>query len=70
MMPLLIAKQGDKNVIKKITGKDEMRRHMAELGFVVGETVTVISELGGNMIVGIKGSRIAIDKDMAGRIIV
>ena len=70
MMPLLMANHGEKNVIKKITGKDEVRQHMAELGFVVGETVTVISQVGGNMIVGIKGSRIAIDRGMAGRIMV
>ena len=70
MMPLLMANHGEKNVIKKIIGKDEVRQHMAELGFVVGETVTVISQVGGNMIVGIKGSRIAIDRGMAGRIMV
>ena len=70
MVPLLMAGSGEKNVIKKITGKDEMRRHMAELGFVVGETVTVIARAGGNMIVGVKGSRIAIDPGMAGRILI
>ena len=50
MMPLGMASIGDVNVIQKITGRDEVRQHLAELGFVVGETVTVVNELGGNMI--------------------
>ena len=70
MMPLAFVPNGEKNVIRKITGKDELRRHMAELGFVVGETVTVIAKAGGNMIVSVKGTRIAIDPGMASRIMV
>ncbi len=70
MMPLTLAKAGETNVIRKITGKDETRRHLAELGFVVGESVTVVTEIGGNMIVSVKGSRVALDKTMLGRIIV
>jgi len=70
MMPLAMAKIGEMNLIKKITGKDEIRRHLAELGFVVGENVTVVSELGGNMILSVKDSRIALDKMMASRIMI
>lgn len=70
MMPLTMAKPGDVNYICKITGKDEVRQHLAELGFVVGERVTVVSEIGGNMILSIKDSRIALDKGMANRIII
>lgn len=70
MMPLAMAKSGEKVVIKKITGKDSTRQHLAELGLVVDEAVTVVSELGGNIILQVKDSRIALDKDMATRIMV
>ena len=70
MMPLTMAKVGDTNYIQKITGKDSVRQHLAELGFVVGESVTVVSELGGNLILSIKDCRIALDKTMANRILV
>lgn len=70
MMPLAMAGAGDVNIIRKITGRDEVRQHLAELGFVVGEQVTVISTLDGNMILSIKDSRIALDKNMAMRIMV
>ncbi len=70
MMPLAMAGAGDVNIIRKITGRDEVRQHLAELGFVVGEQVTVISALDGNMILSIKDSRIALDKNMAMRIMV
>ena len=69
-MPLIMAKIGETNFIKKITGKDEVRRHLAELGFVIGESVTVVSEMGGNMILSVKDSRIALDKTLAMRIMV
>ena len=68
MMPLGMASVGD--TIVKITGRDEVRQHLAELGFVVGEEVTVVSQLGGNMILSIKDSRIALDRTMAMRIMV
>ncbi|MCI9639680.1 FeoA family protein [Anaerovoracaceae bacterium 41-7] len=68
MMPLSMAKPGETVTIKKIGGKPEVRQHMAELGFVVDETVTVVSEVGGNMILQVKDSRIALGKDMAGKI--
>jgi ferrous iron transport protein A len=70
MMPLTYAKTGDTNCIQKVTGNDEVRRHLAELGFVVGEKVTVVSEMGGNMILSVKDSRVALDKTMANRIII
>lgn len=57
-------------MIRKITGKDEVRQHLAELGFVVGESVTVVSEIGGNLILQVKDSRIALDRMLAIRILV
>ena len=70
MMPLGMASVGDTNTIVKITGRDEVRQHLAELGFVVGEKVTVVSQMGGNMILSVKDSRIALDRTMAMRIMV
>ena len=70
MIPLTAARAGETVNIKKITGRDELRRHLAELGFVVGEAVTVVSELGGSLILSVKDSRIALDRGMAMRIIV
>lgn len=69
-MPLSMAKLGETNYIIKISGKDEVRQHLAGLGFVTGEEVTVISEMGGNLILSIKGARVALDKRIANRIIV
>lgn len=70
MMPLTMAKPGETFTISKITGKDQVRQHLAELGFVVDAEVTVVSELGGNLILQVKDSRVALDKDMATRILV
>ena len=70
MMPLAMAKPSEEATILKITGKDELRQHLAELGFVVGETVTVVSEMAGSLIVQVKESRVALDKNMATRIMV
>ena len=69
-MPLGMASVGDTNIIKRITGQDEVRQHLSELGFVVGAEVTVVNELGGNLILNVKESRIALDKTMAMRIMV
>ena len=69
-MPLTMAKPGEPVVIRKITGKDEIRRHLAELGFVVDETVTVVSEMAGNLILQVKDSRIALDRSMANRVMI
>ena len=70
MMPLGMAQVGETNIIRKITGRDEVRKHLAEIGFVVGEEVRVVSELGGNLILSVKDSRVALDKSMAMRILV
>ena len=69
-MPLTMAKAGEANIIKKVGGKEETRRFLENLGFVVGGAVTVVSDTGGNMIVNIKDSRVAIGKDMANKIMV
>ena len=69
-MPLTMAKPGEVLTIRKITGRDEVRQHLAELGFVVGEAVTVVNVLGGNLILQVKESRIALDKTLAMRILV
>ncbi len=70
MMPLSMARTGETFTILKITGKDEVRQHLAELGFVVDGEVTVVSELGGSLILQVKESRIALDRDMANRILI
>ena len=70
MMPLTMAKTGDTVTIRKITGRDEVRQHLAELGFVVDSDVTVVSEIAGNLILQLKDSRIALDKTMANRIMI
>lgn len=70
MMPLAMAKTGETVTIRKITGKDEVRQHLAELGFVVDSDVTVISKIAGNLILQVKDSRIALDKTMANRMMI
>ena len=70
MMPLAMAKTGETVTIRKITGKDEVRQHLAELGFVVDSDVTVVSEIAGNLILQVKDSRIALDITMAKRIMI
>ena len=70
MMPLSLANTGEQNVVKRVGGKEDTRRFLENLGFVVGSTVTVVSEAQGNMIVNIKNSRVAIGKDMANKIMV
>lgn len=70
MMPLTMAKSGETVTIRKISGKDEVRQHLAELGFVVDSDVTVVNEIAGNLVVQVRDSRIALDKTMANRIMV
>ena len=70
MMPLSMAKVGETVTIRKITGKDQIRQHLGELGFVVESDVTVVSELGGNLILQVKDSRVALDRTMANRIMI
>lgn len=70
MMPLSMAKPGETVTIRKITGRDEVRQHLAELGFVVDGQVTVITQMGGNLILKVKDSRVALDKTMANRVMI
>ena len=70
MLPLTMASQGEPMTIKKIGGKQETKKFLETLGFVVGGTVTVVSEINGNMVVNVKDSRVAIGKDMANKIMV
>ena len=65
MMPLTLAEVGEVNIIRKIGGRPEVRTHLENLGFVAGGAVTVINTIGGNVIVNVKESRIAISKEMA-----
>lgn len=70
MMPLVLANVGEENTIKKIGGTPEVKKHLENLGFVVGGTVTIISTLAGNIIVNVKEARIAISEEMARKIMV
>ena len=70
MMPLNVASPGEENIIRRIGGSQEVKQHLADLGFVVGGTVTLINVLGGNVIVNVKESRVALDADMARRIMI
>ncbi len=70
MMPLTFATRGYKYNVVKINGKDEQRRHLNNLGFIEGREIEVSNEVGGNLIVGVKDSRIAVSKEMAMRIVV
>lgn len=67
-MPLTLVRVGQSASIKKILGKDETRKFLGSLGFTAGESVTVVSENGGNLILSVKDSRIALDRSMAQRI--
>ena len=70
MTPLTLASPGEYNLIKKISGKDEIRLHLENLGFIAGTPIVLITEIAGNVIVSIKESRVAISREMANRIIV
>lgn len=70
MIPLTLAVVGEENIIKKIGGKQEVKAHLENLGFVVGGAVTVINTIGGNVIVNVKESRIAVSKEMAQEIMI
>ena len=69
-MPLTMMREGEPNVIRKVGGKEETRRFLENLGFVAGAVVTVVSTISGNMIVNVKDSRIAVNQDMAKKIMV
>lgn len=70
MMPLTMAKAGETVTIRKITGRDDVRQHLAEMGFVVDSDVTVVSQVSGNLILQVKDSRVALDSTMANRIMI
>ena len=69
-MPLKLADIGEENTIKKVGGSPEVKKHLENLGFVVGGTVTIVNTLGGNVIVNVKESRVAIDREMAMKIMI
>ncbi len=70
MMPLVVAPAGEEQMIKRIGGSEEVKRHLQELGFVPGAYVTVVNEISGNVIVNVKESRVAVDKQLAQKIFV
>lgn len=65
MLPLNLAPVGEENIIKKIGGKPEIKKHLENLGFVVGGSVTIITSLSGNIIVNVKEARVAVSEEMA-----
>ncbi len=70
MMPLIIASIGEENTIRRVGGNTETKKHLTNLGFVVGGNVTVVSSVAGDLIVNVKESRIALNREMAGKIMV
>ena len=69
-MPLTLAAAGEENIIRKVGGTPEVKKHLEDLGFVAGGCVTVISRIGGNIIVNVKEARVAISKEMAQKIMI
>ena len=70
MMPLILADTGEENIIMRVGGSPEMKKHREDMGFVAGSSVTVMNTIGGNLIVKIKESRVAVSREMAARIMV
>ena len=70
MMPLMLADVGEENIIKRVGGSQEMKKHLEDMGFVVGGTVSIVSEINGNLIVNVKDTRVAVSREMAGKIMV
>ncbi len=70
MIPITLANTGEKNIIRKVGGNPDIRKFLENLGFVAGSAVTVISKISGNVIVNVKGSRVAVSKEMAQKIYV
>ncbi len=70
MMPLMLANAGEENVIKKVGGMPGARVHLENLGFVPGGVITVVAAIGGNLIVNVKDSRVAISREMASKIMI
>lgn len=70
MMPLNLAKDGEENIIRRIGGSPEVKKHLENLGFVAGGSVKIVATIGGNLIVNVKESRVAISREMACKIFV
>lgn len=70
MMPLIFANTGEVNIIKQVGGKPEVRKHLENLGFVAGSAVTILNAIGGNLIVRVKETRVAVSREMAQKIMV
>lgn len=70
MMPLVLASTGEENIIRRVGGNPETKKHLEDMGFVVGGTVSIVNTIGGNLIVKVKESRVAISREMAGKIMV
>ena len=70
MMPLTLARIGEENIIKKVGGQPEVKKHLENLGFVAGGNVTIITTIAGNIIVNVKEVRVAISKEMAQKIMI
>ncbi len=70
MMPLIYAEAGQPQIIKRIGGSPEVKQHLADLGFSIGGEVSIVSMLGGNLIVKIKESRVAVSSELAGKIMI
>ena len=70
MMPLTLAATGEENLIRKVGGSPEVKKHLEDLGFVAGGTVSIVTTMGGNVIVKVKEARIAISEEMARKIMI
>ena len=70
MMPLFLANTGEENIIQRVGGSPEMKKHLEDMGFVAGSEVTVLNTIGGNLIVKVKESRVAISREMAQKIMI
>ena len=70
MMPLVMADTGEENIIRRVGGSPEMKKHLEDMGFTVGSAVTVMNTIGGNLIVRIREARVAVSKEMASKIMV
>ena len=70
MLPLMLAEIGEENIIRKIGGSPETKKHLENLGFVVGGTVMIVNTMGGNLIVKVKEARVAISREMAQKIMI
>ena len=70
MMPLTLANVGEENLIRRVSGNPEVKKHLEDLGFTAGGSITVVSALGGNIIVKVKEARVAISEEMARKIMI